>query len=111
MEHFNPKPIPPVVADTMPQLTAKHRQMFADLLQGQVTESDFSQEFLKQVPASVLVSSSKKFAELGELTEFTLQKSDGEKDVRRSYRVKLGDTKMTLNIAIQDGVILGMTIR
>ncbi len=111
MELFNPKPIPPKVIDAMPELTVKHQQMFSNLLRGQVNESDFSQEFLKQVPVAVLVSSSKKFAEMGELGEFVLLKSEGDKDVRRAYRLKLGDTKMTLSIAVQNGVIVGMTIR
>ena len=111
VERFNPKPVPPLVMDTMPELTAKHRQMFANLLQGLVNESDFSADFLKQVPASVLVSSSKRFAQVGELGEFALIKSEGEKDVLRSYRLLLGETKMTLNIAVQGGVIFGMTIR
>jgi hypothetical protein len=48
---------------------------------------------------------------MGELGEFALIKSEGEKDVRRSYRLVLGETKMTLNIAEQSGVIVGMTIR
>jgi hypothetical protein len=111
VERFNPKSVPPLVMDTMPELTAKHRQMFANLLQGLVNESDFSADFLKQVPASVLVSSSKRFAQVGELGEFALIKSEGEKDVLRSYRLLLGETKMTLNIAVQGGVIFGMTIR
>ena len=111
IEHFYPKPIPPMTVDTMPELTAKHRQMFVNLLKGSVNESDFSDEFLKQVPVSVLISSSKQFAEMGELGDFVLIKSEGDKDVRRSYRLMLGETKMTLNIAVQGGLIVGMTIR
>ncbi len=100
-----------MTVDMMPELTAKHRQMFVNLLKGSVNESDFSDEFLKQVPVSVLISSSKQFAEMGELGDFVLIKSEGDNDVRRSYRLMLGETKMTLNIAVQGGLIVGMTIR
>jgi hypothetical protein len=48
---------------------------------------------------------------MGELGDFVLIKSEGDKDVRRSYRLMLGETKMTLNIAVQGGLIVGMTIR
>ena len=111
MEHYNPKPPAPVVEDTMPDLTAKHREMFSNLLKGKVNEADLSPEFLKQVPSTMLISTSKKFAEMGELKEFVVLKSEGTTDVRRAYRVSLGDTKMTLSIAVQNGLIVGMFIR
>jgi hypothetical protein len=48
---------------------------------------------------------------MGEVKEFVVLKSEGTTDVRRAYRVSLGDTKMTLSIAVQNGLIVGMFIR
>ncbi len=110
-ELFELTPVAPAIADSLPELTLKHQIMFKNLLDGKADEADFSPAFLKQVPLSVLISTSKQFASLGALSNFVLLTSEGEKDVRRSYRVKLGDTVMTLNIAVSGGVIVGMTIR
>lgn len=107
---FDPMPKPPVVPDTMPELTAKHRKMIEELVAGRCDETLFAPDFLKKVPAAVLLSTSKRFAALGELKEFALVKSEGEKDVRRTYRIVFGSSPLTLGVSLKDGLIIGMMI-
>lgn len=109
---FEPKPKPAKVADRMPELTAKHRKMIDELVAGKCDEALFSPEFLEKAPPTMLLATSRRFAEFGPLTEFELVKSEGEKAVRRTYRLVFGTTPLTLQVAVgEDGLITGMVIR
>lgn len=108
---FDPMPKPAPILDPKPEVTAKHKQLLEDLFAGKCDESKFSGEFLKKVPPAVLLSTSKDLLKLGPLKEFVLIKSNGDSDTRRSYRVVLGTTPLTLSIAEENGVIIGMVIR
>lgn len=108
---FDPMPRPNAIQDSNPELTAKHKKLLEDLFEGKCDESKFSTEFLKNVPSSALLSTSKDLLKLGPLKEFSLVKSNGDSDTRRSYRVVLGTTPLTLSIAEEKDVIVGMTIR
>jgi hypothetical protein len=109
---FDPKPKPKVVEDAFPELTAKHRKMIDELVAGKCDETLFSPEFLQKAPPAMLLATSQRFAEFGPLTEFVLVKSEGEKAVRRTYRLVFGTTPLTLQVAVGvDGLITGMVIR
>ncbi|MBA4292566.1 hypothetical protein C0431_06305 [bacterium] len=111
-ELFDPKPKPKVVEDAFPELTAKHRKMIDELVAGKCDETLFSPEFLQKAPPAMLLATSQRFAEFGPLTEFVLVKSEGEKAVRRTYRLVFGTTPLTLQVAVGvDGLITGMVIR
>lgn len=110
-DFFEPAPKTPGIADTMPELTEKHQNMFVGLLAGKCDESLFSAEFLKNVSPKMLIDGAQKLADGGTLSEFTLLKSEGDKDVRREYRVVAGQSKLHLTIAVRNGVIAGMFIK
>ncbi|MEI7578153.1 MAG: serine hydrolase domain-containing protein [Armatimonadota bacterium] len=107
---FDPMPKPPVVEDARPELTAKHRKMIEEMVAGRCDESLFSPDFLKKVPASVLLSTSKRFVTLGELTEFSLTKSEGDEPIKRTYRLVFGTSPLTLGVITKGGLITGMVL-
>lgn len=107
---FEPLPKPAAIEDSLPQLTAKHRTLLTDLLEGRCDESLFAPEFLKAVPVTALLSTSKELAQNGRIKEFYVIKSSGETSVRREYRVMIGSRSMTFRVAEVNGKIVGMMI-